>query len=203
MSPSYWIPTHSLFCLGQAPVLSAPSPSVTPPPLLPLQSHLMSHVTSQTPRLQPSGSINASFFTHILRHRWVLSIPLDCSETIHGSLVPIHPSPLPPQVIRSFVSQAWALTSLLLCGTPCLSVKSTCSSACPVHICSCCSDGFVLFLPDGLLTPPGLLPHPRSSFHPSFLPEPCSFSLLFDYHANRMPNVCSVYNPGTTTYWDK
>lgn len=30
MSPSYWIPTHSLFCLGQAPVLSAPSPSVTP-----------------------------------------------------------------------------------------------------------------------------------------------------------------------------
>lgn len=110
-----------------------------------------------------------------------------------------------------FVSLVQSVASLPLRCTPFLPVKLAYSPALATHGCvtchsrSCCSDICVL-----CFTPSPPPPRPRKAYYsipaalrPPLLPQPFPVVLQSGYYANRMPRVCSMHNPGKTTYWDK
>lgn len=126
---------------------------------------------------------------------WVLSVPLLCSESIHGCLVLVNtPTPMvSPHSLSSPVSDQHPT-----CCTPFCSVKSGCSPACiPVsHLRVSAHAASITLFSISTSRPATVSPQ----FLPSFSP---TLVLLLSYYGNILPGVCSMYNPGKTTYWDK
>lgn len=166
---------------------------------------VLSHGPSDLPDTQApthGGSIGASYF---LIH-CSLSIPLLCSKTTFGSLVLIHTSTriISPFCLSSLVSDqsptmlyffSSSKIGLLTCPAYML-VSHLCTSVPPVLM------ALVSVLHDELFTARSATA--SLQLLPSLsLPYPFPLVLLFGYCVDIMSGVCSMYNPGRTTYWDK